>query len=390
MLKQLKEINIKFRIIFLLFIKLNIIDKRNLANNNYFLKNITKYINIRPFSDLFNRTTIKEKTILIIELNKFHHECTPGYSKYFLDLGFKVDNLMHTSGIDSFSLFREIKNVNFLTFDNLNQIEKNSKNLSLVIRKYDFILLQSTNIKQKKLYIELGLLNKNNTFFVFHEILFNDTDFIKYFNQKRIWALGRISKGLVVNPHFFGDIKIKDKNDKTKFFMTSTIQRNYKNIIESAYRLKEENFNFEIIITGRSNIFNSKNIPNYLKENFIFKHFAPYSELYQSVINSDYIIIPLDPKDENDKLYKNVKVTGSIQLVYGFLKPPIINQEFADFYNLSIKNSLLYNDFNLFNIMRKAILLDNKDYKKLQRNIKYIEKDIYKLSINNIKNVIHN
>ena len=40
--------------------------------------------------------------------------------------------------------------------------------------------------------------------------------------------------------------------------------------------------------------------------------------------------------------------------------------------------------------MRKAILLDNKDYKKLQRNIKYIEKDIYKLSINNIKNVIHN
>lgn len=341
MFNKLNQINAKLRIIFLLLIKLNIINKRNLSYNNFFFKYPAKQLQIIPFFDLFNNTRIKERKIIIIELNPYHHECTPGYTKYFIDLGFKVDILMQRLGNDSFSLFPKTENVQLLLFKNLSQIEKNSKNLSIAISKYDFILLQSTNIKQKKLYMKLDLLKKNNSFFVFHELLFKDKDFMRYFNQNRIWTLGRISKGLEVNPHFFGDIKIKNKNDKIIFFMTSTFQRNYKYIVESANRLKEGNFNFEIIITGRSKAFNSKNIPESLKDNFIFKHFAPYSELYQIVKNSDYIIIPLDPKDENDKLYKNIKVTGSIQLAYGFLKPPIINQEFADFYNLSINNSLL-------------------------------------------------
>ena len=198
-----------------------------------------------------------------------------------------------------------------------------------------------------------------------------------YSKQNRIWTLNKISNGLEVNPHFFGYIFKRNKNDKIKFFMTSTIKRNYKYIVQTVERLKEDNFDFEIIISGRTNKFNSESIPKSIINYFVFSFYVPYSKLYLLVESSDYIIIPLDPKDDNDKLYNKIKVTGSIQLAYGFLKPPIIHKEFASFYSLNIRNSLLYNDLNLYNIMRKAIQLNKANYKKMQDNLLSTSKEIY-------------
>ena len=210
-----------------------------------------------------------------------------------------------------------------------------------------------------------------------------------YFNKNRIWTIGNMSIGLQVNPHYFGNINIKNKNKIIRFFMTSTAHRNYKYIIDSAKRLKQENFIFEIIITGRAKKLNSKRIPKILKDIFIFKHKVSYIELYKDVESSDYIIIPLNPKSKNDIQYKTIKVTGSIQLMYGFIKPVIIHEEFSNFYNLNDNNCLIYDDFNLYNIIKKAILLDNKDYHKLQKNLIIIEKEISEISIKNIKKVIN-
>ena len=123
--------------------------------------------------------------------------------------------------------------------------------------------------------------------------------------------------------------------------MTSTIKRNYKFVVESAKELKKEKFSFDIIIAGRYTVFNSSNIPKILNDTFIFNHGISYFELYKIVESSDYIIIPLDPKNKYDTVYKNKKVTGSILLAYGFLKPTLINQEFASFYNLNKNNSLI-------------------------------------------------
>ena len=65
--------------------------------------------------------------------------------------------------------------------------------------------------------------------------------------------------------------------------------------------------------------------------------------MYKLIESSDYIIIPLDPNSEYDKEYKEIKATGSIQLMLGFLKPAIINQNFSDFYNLNNNNKLIIN-----------------------------------------------
>ena len=249
-------------------------------------------------------------------------------------------------------------------------------------------MLQSTDRKRKNLNIQLKLLNVNNSIFVFHDIAWADMRFSSYFDKNRIWTLGNLSKGIQVNPHYFGNIDIKNKNQKTRFFLTSTAERNYSYLIESIEQLKKECLNFEIIIIGREIRLDPNRIPKNLLDHFIFKKRVSYVELYKYVKSSDYIIIPLNPNSENDIQYKTTKVTGSIQLVYGFLKPAIIEENFSIFYNLNENNSLIYNNSNLYSVLKQAILLDKKAYKKLQENLSFVEREIFKISINNIKKVI--
>ena len=356
--------------------------------NNIIKKNITN-IQHNSFYDLL-KINIKNNTILIFEPLNCHNECTPGYSKYFIELGYNVDILLRKSGFDSLSYFEDIDNVRVFIYENLTQIMNNSENLTCIIKQYNYILVESTNKREKYLYNKLQLLSINNSIFVFHEIGYAGIDFSKYFSQNRIWTLGNISNGLEVNPHYFGNINIKEKNNITKFFLTSTIKRNYKPLIESVNKLVKGNFNFEIVVTGRSLTFNSKTIPKIVSNKFIFKHKVDYSELYRLVNGSDFIIILLDPKSKYDNLFKTSRITGSYQLSYGFLKPILINEEFADFYNCNNKNSLIYKGLDLFSAMKRAILLNNYEYKKMQHILQIQKNEIHKLSINNIKKFIIN
>ena len=379
-LKQKKNNNIKIRLFRIAFILLLLIIC--FENHKTFL-NYKNYIETKSFKELFN-SDIKKHSILIFEPNKYHHECSPGFSKYFIDLGYNVDLLIHRNGIDSFYLFDGTKNIRLFIFKNLKHIQRKTKKLSRIMKKYDFVLVQSTDQKRKDLYINLKFLKRNNTIFVFHEITFAERIYSKYFNGNRIWTLGNMSKGKQVNPHYFGNIKIRELNSKTRFFMTSTAHRSYYYLIETVMKLYENNFSFEIIITGRSKRFLKQKIPECLHKIFKFKSKVSFLELYRDIESSDFIIIPLNPKSKNDNLYKTTKVTGSMQLVLGFLKPALINKKFSDFYNLNNKNSLIYNNHNLYDVMKKAINMNNKEYKILQSNLYKLENKIYNASIDNI------
>ena len=372
-LKQKKNNNIKIRLFRIAFILLLLIIC--FENHKTFL-NYKNYIETKSFKELFN-SDIKKHSILIFEPNKYHHECSPGFSKYFIDLGYNVDLLIHRNGIDSFYLFDGTKNIRLFIFKNLKHIQRKTKKLSRIMKKYDFVLVQSTDQKRKDLYINLKFLKRNNTIFVFHEITFAERIYSKYFNGNRIWTLGNMSKGKQVNPHYFGNIKIRELNSKTRFFMTSTAHRSYYYLIETVMKLYENNFSFEIIITGRSKRFLKQKIPECLHKIFKFKSKVSFLELYRDIESSDFIIIPLNPKSKNDNLYKTTKVTGSMQLVLGFLKPALINEKFSDFYNLNNKNSLIYNNHNLYDVMKKAINMNNKEYKILQSNLYKLENKIY-------------
>ena len=357
--KRLKYIFLLILTLDLIKLQILLIGKKNVIELK---KRIIKKHN---FIEFFNNT-INKKTILIFESRNFHNECTPGYTKYFIDLGYNVDILMQYQGIDSFSYFNDNnENIRMFLYNKLREIKKRKK-FNLIIKKYDYIMLETFFKEEKELFKELHLYN-NNSIFIFHEIELFDKYFTKskYFNKNRVWTLGNSSIGLQVNPHYFGNIPIKGKSKKTKFFLTSTIKRDYKPLIESVNHLHKENFNFEIIVTGRDSSFNSNSISANISNYFIFNHHVSYSELYQLVDNSDYIItikilinsiifwqiffftILLSPDNKYDEIYKTKKVTGSYQLSLGFNKPCLINKEFAYYYDFNSQNSLIYNDINL-------------------------------------------
>ena len=325
--------------------------------------NESNSLKIASFREMFNCTTKKE-TILIFEPNIFHHECTPGYSKYFIDLGYNVDILMYPFGIDSLKFFEKNNKIKIFIFHDLNEIEMNSKILSTIIQKYSFILLQTTSSYEMKVFQALNLLKLNNSFFVFHDLEFiNILNYSNYLNENRIWTLGNFSIGLQINPNYFGNIKIRNKNKDTIFFMTSSERRNYTDLISSFIKLKRQNFFFKLIVTGRSKNFFSKVFPREIIDNFLLMYNVNYSSLYRFVELSDYIIIPLNSNNTYDHEYNYRKSSGSIQLVYGFLKPAIINSDFSHVYQLNEKNSLLYNNINMFDILKKAIILQiNQNY----------------------------
>ena len=349
---------------------------------------IFKISNIKEkaLKNIFNYH-VKNNTILIYEPSPFHYECTPGFAKYFIDLGFNVDIIMDKMGISSFSQFESLsQQIKLFIYKDRKEALNYGYNLYLLSQKYNHVLIETTEPIKEKIYNNKSFLNNNNSMFVFHHIDFIEKmNFSEYIKQDRIWSLGNFSVGLQVNPHYFGNFEPKDKNKITRFFITSTRNRSYELMISASERLKKENLDFQVFVVGKYEIFSPNNISKELQENFIFRYNVSYIDLYKIVDSSDFIIVNLDPNNKKDEEFSNIRVTGSAQLIYGFSKPAIINQKFANIYNFTKNNSLIYENSNFFQIMKDAIFLNNADYDKLKNNLIKLSKVIYNKSINNIK-----
>ena len=143
-----------------------------------------------------------------------------------------------------------------------------------------------------------------------------------------------------------------------------------------------------MVVVGKVRKFSSKSINKNLKANFLFNYRVNFETLYNMVDSSDYIILTLDNKNKKDKIFKDKKVTGAAQLSYGFVKPALINSYFKDNYNMTEENSFIFNKSNFYSVMKKAILLNNKNYKLMQKNLLETTKLIYNYSIRNIQKTL--
>jgi len=340
----------------------------------------------------FFNTTIRNNSILIFEKNYYHYECTPGFTKYFLDLGFNVDIIMTNIGYESFIFFERTKKLRFFILDNNKNnisdeyLEKYTENF----KKYLAILFQTMNNNVKYFCNKLNLFKGKNSIFVYHN--YAQMRNFDFHNKIRSWTLLNFSNlALEVNPHYFGKIKLRDKNKLTKFFIVSTEKRNYDQLVSASAILKNENFHFQVVVTGRTQIFNPQRIPTNIKDKFLFNLYLSYQNLLKIIETIDFIIITLDRNNPRDNDYNKRKSTGSAQIVYGFLKPCLINNDFANTYRMNNENSIIFNNSkdSLYFAMREAIMMTNEEYKKKQYNLKKTADIIYEISKNNVKTTIN-
>ena len=92
-------------------------------------------------------------------------------------------------------------------------------------------------------------------------------------------------------------------------------------------------------------------------------------DTYTLIEESDFFLPLLDPTLKKNRDYLQFLTTGSKQIVTGFKKPWLINEEFANVYGFDDKNSIVYKENELFEAMKKAINLSGEDYKGLQNNL---------------------
>lgn len=338
----------------------------------------------RSVRDLLN-CNIENNTVLIFEPALYHHECTPGFTKYFLDLGYNVDIILDGFGRNTFCFFNSLENVRLFTFYGLSQFSDHSSEFQLIFKNYSYIVIETSDGSKKPTFENLGFYKMNNTIFVVHQHEYiNSTGIVNLSSQNRVWSLGNLKDTLYVNPHYFGDFKIRSKNNRTRFFITSTIGRYYNDLVLAAQKIKNESLDFEVIVIGKVGTFNDQLLSENLKENFKFKYRVVFRDLYEAVNSSDYIIINLYPNYTNNDDFRSTRLTGASQLSFGFLKPALIHKDFAEFYNMSSENSFLYDNYSFYDAMREAILLNEQGYKQKQENLSKLSETLYNISLDNV------
>lgn len=130
---QYMKKKVKFIIILILFLfYINYSLKKYFYKNKLFSFCVNNNLKIKRLEELF-KYKLKNNTILVFEPNKYHYECTPGFAKFFIDLGYNIDIIMNTFGKDALCLFEPIEKVELFIYENLSQIFNNSVKLNLIL-----------------------------------------------------------------------------------------------------------------------------------------------------------------------------------------------------------------------------------------------------------------
>lgn len=341
----------------------------------------------------FFKHDIDKKTILLVELNDCHYETLPGYYKLIKDCGYDVEVLIQGYDCDVFSRFKEKpifwecfpKDIEYI-FNNFDfsKYERIIYNSKRIYGQPNDIKCEGVDIQE--VYANLPKGQKENIF-VQHHIdkmdLNNCTNQIVLANPSGDKRLN----SHVVNPNYFGEVEITEKNDKIVNFITvgelSEKRRSSKLLIESVKKLVDNNINnFKITVVGKGSL---DDIPPKYQTKFDIKGRLNFSEMYKKLEEADFFLPLLDPELEAHKRYMNDGTSGSFQLIYGFLKPCIIHKVFADIYGFSERNSLIYgSNSDILSAITTAIKIKNDNYVELQKELHIIKSNI---NINSIKNI---
>lgn len=345
--------------------------------------------------NLFLNSPVREDTILVIEMNNCHGEVVPGYAKYFLDLGYYADVLIagDVYNENPFCRFKDhrlrIFNLGFPFIEKIGQ-----ERFSQYERIFLTSLSPSTPHEIFGAYpAMLRFLRdlphgKKKTLVVEHDLAKLKTkDGFGHLGGGDFITLGPFRQGWMVNPHYFGDIHYAPKNKTTTFITVGEIHpavKNHSLLLQVLEGLIAKNIDFKVIVIGKGG---SHSLSETFLPHIEFRGRVNFQTLYDSMEKADFFLPLLDPEEPRHNRYFTSGVTGSAQLIYGFLTPPIIHEKFANFYGFNNKNSVIYHNC-LEDSLEKAICMPGDTYLTIRKSLEKLRDDIYLKSINNLRKII--
>ena len=353
----------------------------------------------KGFINLFPLKTpiIKENTFIVWEpCSKSHSEVVPGFVKYFVELGYHVSVLVDKDRIKEGLFCRfDLPNVSYnkMSFDEIKRYfsESDLKDVKGVLvttmgkicdcespqSAYEFF---NPNIDKRKLH------------FVEHEASFAID---KGTWDENIITLRKLNyknaKSVAVNPHYFGSVKLNPKNETVNFITVGTLKPRKKDcgmIINAVTDLHNKGIrNFKITVVGKGKL---KHLPKEIRKYFDIKGRLPFSKMYDEIEKADFMLTAYDDECFEHQRYITTGTSGNFQLIYGFLKPCILIESFAQINNFNSENSILYKKPNDYaKAMESAITMTTQKYEKMRDCLKVAVEGIYTDSLNNLRGALN-
>ncbi len=343
----------------------------------------------------FTKHSIAPKTVLIIEINDCHFETIPGYCKYLVDLGYNVDVLTRHNANKIFSNFK-LKNVQIF--------ECNEKTFNEIYKKYDFSKYERIIYNSQKIFCGNSTKDVRN----YHKKLpngYKKNIYIQHNIERLSWypedlqiilanpAKNQELDNIAVNPNYFGYTAEKNTNsDIVKFISVGRLSARLKDFtslistVETLHKTGRKNFKITIIGNGEF-----ENLSDEIKPYFEIMGKVDFSVLFQKLNEADFILTMLNSQKEEHKRYLTNGVSGIFQLIYGFLKPCIVEKTFADSYGFNDDNSIIYtNNYESFvEKMIEALDMSKENYETLQKNLKLTVDKINEKSLDNFRSILN-
>ena len=156
----------------------------------------------------FIKTPISTNSVVIFELNDYHLECLPGFTKYFTDIGFNADILIRYNRSDSMEKFEPKDKIRIFEYKDEKELIHYQKELKKKFRKYNYSLLQTIDqVKNKlKLFKKLGYFDNPKSLFVVHHTDYIETMKIdKFISKEHVFGLADYGILIYLNPNYFGN-----------------------------------------------------------------------------------------------------------------------------------------------------------------------------------------
>ena len=216
-----------------------------IANEETCNMGVNEKIEVKNFKNFID-SKIYQNTVLIAEFENFHLECLPGFTKYFIDLGFKVDIILNKKQSESMEKFKPLKDVRIFELKR-KEIFKKLKKFKKKLKNYKFLFLETIQYKSIGFYKKIGIYNKPNSLFLIHHL---DKLYSLGINQaiSKNYVFSLADYGIIpyVNPNYFGNFKLSHEKKKNSFFITATRDRYFKYFIDGVLYLKKKLIDFEI------------------------------------------------------------------------------------------------------------------------------------------------
>lgn len=342
----------------------------------------------------FKKAPVASGTVLLCEPNNGHSECVIGFAKYLLDLGYKVDVLLTVKNLHE-NVFCRFRHPDLRVFGYGQHLLRKVLRLDK-IKNYEFVMVTTTwcfwtNRRSLSQTIGYTPQGKGQTLFVEHEI--SNIDIFGMQREEaehRIITLGKFERGIMVNPHFFGEVKLTPRSrEETRFVVIGTLSkecRDHTLLFEAMRQLRRSGQKFTVSLIGNGNV---ANIPEDLRPYFNIKGRLSFADMYAEMEKADFFLPLLNPENPLHRRYITTGVTGSAQLIYGFAKPCLIHKNFAEFYSFTPENSIIY-DTDFGQAMQQAVSISPEAYERMQQNLKQTAKQIYDESLQNLRGILKN